>query len=66
MVFTKHLISIQKQLEKAVCDYIGVKYAIATHCYTLALHLACGTLGFKEGDEVICTDFELGVNFVCH
>ncbi len=45
-----------KQLEKAVCDYIGVKYAIATHCCTLALHLACATLGFKQGDEVICTD----------
>jgi perosamine synthetase len=45
-----------KQLEKAICDYVGVKYAIATHCCTLALHLACSTLDFKQGDEVICTD----------
>ena len=45
-----------RQLEKAICDYIGVKYAIATHCCTLALHLACSTLDFKRGDEVICTD----------
>jgi perosamine synthetase len=45
-----------RQLEKAICDYIGVKYAIATHCCTLALHLACSTLDFKQGDEIICTD----------
>jgi perosamine synthetase len=45
-----------RQLEKTICDYIGVKYAIATHCCTLALHLACSTLDFKRGDEVICTD----------
>jgi len=45
-----------KRLEKAICDYIGVKYAVATHCCTLALHLACSTLGFKQEDEIICTD----------
>lgn len=46
-----------KKLEKAVTSYLGVKYGIATHCCTLALHLAAATLGLKEGDEVICTDF---------
>jgi len=46
-----------KKLEKTVCDFLGVKYGIATHCCTLALHLACATLDFKPGDEVICTDF---------
>ncbi len=46
-----------KKLEKTVCDLLGAKYAIATHCCTVALHLACETLGLKEGDEVICTDF---------
>lgn len=46
-----------KKLEKAVTSYLGVKYGIATHCCTLALHLAASALGFKEGDEVICTDF---------
>lgn len=46
-----------RRLEKTVCDYLGVKYAIATHCCTVALHLACETLGLKSGDEVICTDF---------
>lgn len=46
-----------KSLEKAVASYLGVKYALATHCCTLALHLATAALGLKPGDEVICTDF---------
>ena len=46
-----------KKLEKTVCDYLGVKYGIATHCCTQALHLATASLGLKAGDEVICTDF---------
>lgn len=46
-----------KRLEKAVCEYLGVKYAIATHCCTLALSLAAETLGLTKGDEVIVTDF---------
>lgn len=46
-----------KKLEKTVCEYIGVKHAIATHCCTLALHLSCESLGLEPGDEVICTDF---------
>jgi perosamine synthetase len=46
-----------KRLEAAVCDYLGVKYAIATHCCTVAMHLGCEVLGFGEGDEIICTDF---------
>lgn len=46
-----------KLLEQAVKDYLGVKYSIATHCCTLALHLATASLGLKKGDEVICTDF---------
>lgn len=46
-----------KRLEKTFAERVGVKYAIATHCCTVALHLACETLGLKEGDEVICTDF---------
>jgi len=45
------------RLEKAVADFVGAKYAIATHCCTQALHLACAAIGLSEGDEVICTDF---------
>ena len=51
--FDKHV----RKLEKTMCDYVGMKYSIATHCCTLALHLAVASLGIKAGDEVICTDF---------
>ena len=46
-----------KRLEKTVSEYVGAKYAIATHCCTVALHLSCAALDLKAGDEVICTDF---------
>jgi perosamine synthetase len=46
-----------RKLEAAVCEYTGAQYSIATHCCTLALHLACETIGLTKGDEVICTDF---------
>lgn len=45
------------RLEKAFADYIGVRYAVATHCCTHALHLAAAALGLGEEDEVIVTDF---------
>ncbi|PIT83936.1 DegT/DnrJ/EryC1/StrS family aminotransferase [Candidatus Micrarchaeota archaeon CG10_big_fil_rev_8_21_14_0_10_45_29] len=51
--FEKHT----KMLEAKVCEYLGRKYALGTHCCTLALHLACASAGLKKGDEVICTDF---------
>ena len=46
-----------KNLEKTIQEYLGVKYALATHCCTAALHLACEALNLNENDEVICTDF---------
>ncbi|MDF2566856.1 MAG: aminotransferase [Oscillospiraceae bacterium] len=46
-----------KKLEKTFADYIGVKYALATHCCTQALHLAAASLGLQKDDEVIVTDF---------
>lgn len=46
-----------KAFEETVAAYIGKKYALATHCCTLALHLSSAALGLKKGDEVICTDF---------
>lgn len=46
-----------RALEKTVCEYLGVRYAVPTHCCTLAMHLACSSLGLGPGDEVICTDF---------
>ena len=44
-------------LEKTIQEYLGVKFALATHCCTVALHLACEAIGLKDNDEVICTDF---------
>ena len=46
-----------RKLERAVADYLGVKYTIATHCCTLALHLAAVSLDLGPDDEVIVTDF---------
>jgi len=46
-----------KRLEKTVADYLGMKYALATHCCTLALHLSAAVLDLGKEDEVIVTDF---------
>lgn len=45
-----------KGFEDEVKEYLGVKYAIGTHCCTQALHLAAEALELKQGDEVIVTD----------
>lgn len=52
----ENYVGYTRKLEQTVCDYLGVKYSIATHCCTNALHLACCAIGLKEGDEVIVTD----------
>lgn len=39
--------------EKAICDYVKSKYAVAVQSGTAGLHLALKTLGVKQGDEVI-------------
>ena len=52
----ENYVGYTRRLEKTVCDYLGVKHAIATHCCTTALHLATASLRLKEGDEVIVTD----------
>ncbi len=45
-----------RRLERTVADYLGVKHTLATHCCTLALHLAAESLRLGQGDEVIVTD----------
>lgn len=52
----ENYVGYTRRLERTVCDYLGVKYSIATHCCTTALHLATAALGLHEGDEVIVTD----------
>jgi perosamine synthetase len=46
-----------KRLEKAIADFLPVEHTIATHCCTLALHLAAAACGLGSGDECIVTDF---------
>lgn len=41
------------EFEKALADYGGTKYAVATNSGTAALHLAYLAAGLKAGDEVI-------------
>jgi perosamine synthetase len=50
--YTKHT----RLLEETVRNYLGVKYSLATHCCTQALHLAACSIDLKKGDEVIVTD----------
>lgn len=44
---------IVEKFERAVAEYCGAKYAIATNSGTSALHIACLAAGINEGDEVI-------------
>ena len=41
------------EFEKKICEYTNAKYGVAVSNGTAALHIACLTLGIKEGDEVI-------------
>lgn len=42
-----------RKLEEKACDYLGVKYALATSSCTGAMHLALEALGIKRGDAVV-------------
>lgn len=41
--------------EQAICEYLGVKHAVAISNGTAALHAACFAAGIGPGDEVITT-----------
>ena len=44
-----------EMLEGEFCEYVGVKYAVATSHGTSALHLAMLALELKRGDRVVCS-----------
>jgi len=44
-----------EEFEKALCKYLGVKYACAMNSATSALHVAYKSIELKEKDEVITT-----------
>src|SRR3990172_1871375 len=46
-----------KEFEKAVSEYIGVKYAVAVNSGTSALHVVLAAHGIGPGDEVIVPAF---------
>ncbi len=45
-----------EQFEAMFCDYLGVKYAIATSSCTGAHHLGLAASGVQAGDEVLLAD----------
>ncbi len=44
------------RFEKAFCQYLSVKYTVATSSCTGALHMGMSALGIGSGDEVILAD----------
>ncbi len=43
-----------EEFEHRFKEFLGVKHAFAVANGTAALHLACESVGLKEGDEVLC------------
>lgn len=41
-----------QNFEERIADYTGAKYAVAVNSNTSGLHIACMSLGLKEGDTV--------------
>jgi len=54
-----------EEFEKNFADYCTVKYAVAVHSGTAALHLALMAMDIKEGDEVITTPFSFIASANC-
>jgi len=48
-----------QELEKEWQRRFNVKHAIAVNSATSGLHIACGTVGIKPGDEVIVTPYSM-------
>lgn len=56
------------EVEKAICEKVGCKYAVALSAGTAAIHLAVKLAGVKPGDKVFCSDmtFDATVNPVVY
>lgn len=56
------------EAEKAACEKVGCKYAVALSAGTAALHMAVKLAGVKPGDRVFCSDmtFDATVNPVVY
>lgn len=56
------------EVEKAACEQVGCKYAVALSAGTAALHMAVKLAGVKPGDKVFCSDmtFDATVNPVVY
>lgn len=53
------------ELERALCNYTGAKYAVAVSNGTAALHCACIAAGIGPGDEVITTPITFAASANC-
>lgn len=53
------------EMEKALGEYTGAKYAVAVSNGTAALHCACLAAGIGEGDEVITTPLTFAASANC-
>lgn len=53
------------EFEKAFCDYVHCRYAVAVNNATSALHLAAIALGVQPGDNVICTPLTFASSANC-
>ena len=51
-----------KEFEEKFSNFVSCKYGITTTSGTTALHLACKTLGVKEGDQVLVSS---STNMAC-
>ncbi len=44
-----------EEFEKALCEYVGMRYAVVFNSATSALHVSYLSIGLKENDEIITT-----------
>lgn len=53
------------KLEKALCEKLNSKYAVAVANGTAALHMACIAAGISKGDEIITTPLTFAASANC-